>query len=59
VRALEEQLRLQSRMLRNPDMRPTEKLVAIATINEAGWAASVGKPVPYRVNCGTIGERSA
>jgi Domain of unknown function (DUF3854) len=56
VRQLEQQLRVQSRMLRNPDMRPAEKLVAIATINEAGWAASAGKSLPYRVNCGTIGE---
>jgi len=33
-------------VLRNADLSATQKVVAIATVHEASWAASAGKPIP-------------
>jgi hypothetical protein len=54
VRQLEQLLSAQSGVLRNADLSATQKVVAIATINEAGWAVSAHKPTPYRVDYGRL-----
>ena len=50
LRALKRQLAEQAALLRNPAMRERDKLVALATINEAGWRTSTGTPAPFVVN---------
>jgi hypothetical protein len=55
---LEQLLSAQAAVMRNHGLRPTEKLVTIATIHEAGWAASAGKPTPYKVNYDRLAEAS-
>jgi hypothetical protein len=50
LRELKRQLSEQAALLRNPAMRERDKLVAIATINEAGWRKSTGTPTPFVVN---------
>jgi len=54
VRQLEQLLSAQAGVLRNADLSPTQKIVSIATINEAGWAVSAHKPTPFRVDYGRL-----
>jgi hypothetical protein len=49
IRELRAQLSAQAELLRNPSMRERDKVVAIATINEAGWRKSMGTPTPFVV----------
>jgi hypothetical protein len=37
-------------VLRNQDLTPAQKIVAIVTINDAGWRSSVDQMPPYRVS---------
>jgi hypothetical protein len=54
VRELEQQLSAQAAVLRNTGLTATQKVVAIATVNEAGWRSSRGDPAPYRVNAARV-----
>jgi len=56
VRELEQQLSAQAAVLRNAELSATQKVVAIATVHEASWAASTGKPTPYKVNYQRLAE---
>jgi len=56
VRELEQQLSAQAAVLRNAELSATQKVVAIATVHEASWAASAGKPTPYKVNYQRLAE---
>jgi Domain of unknown function (DUF3854) len=56
VRELEQQLSAQAAVLRNAELSATQKVVAIATVHEASWAASAGKSTPYKVNYQRLAE---
>ncbi len=53
---IEQQLSAQAAVLRNAELSATQKVVAIATVHEASWAASAGKSTPYKVNYQRLAE---
>lgn len=55
-RELKQLLSAQAAVLRNAGLTPTQKVVAIATVHEAGWRESQGGPAPYRVNTSRLAE---
>lgn len=54
LREMRQQQSALAEVLRNPDLRPTEKVVAVALVNESGWRQSAGAEMPFSVNCTTI-----
>jgi hypothetical protein len=52
--ALRQRQSAQAAVLRNTELTPAQKLVALATINEAGWRQSAGGVAPYQVNEGKV-----
>jgi hypothetical protein len=56
VRELEQQISAQAAVLRNTGLTATQKVVAIATVNEAGWRSSRGDTAPYRVIAARVAE---
>jgi hypothetical protein len=56
VRELEQQLFAQAAMLGHTGLTAAQKVVAIATTNEAGWHSSRGDPVPFGVIAARVAE---
>jgi hypothetical protein len=56
VRELRQQQSAVAAVLRNPSMRAPDKVVAIATINEAGWRQSAGAETPFTINRERLAE---
>lgn len=56
VRELEQIVSAQASVLRNTELTPAQKIVTIATVNEAGWRESAGGPAPYKVNATRIAQ---
>lgn len=54
LRDLRQQRSAEAEVMRNPELRATEKLVAIAAIRESGWRQSTHAVTPFVVNQGRL-----